>query len=238
MTKKTLSSDVYDREYFGSFSKDDYLRQRKGLNHLQPKKGELILDIGCGCGEIVAQCRKLGANAVGLDYSQAAVEISRETVNDGVIIRASATHLPFLDETFDKVVTLDVLEHLSKEDTLKYLSEIRRVLKIGGMLLLHTPSRWEKFREKLLWLPNLIYNLLFPETKFDPSIKQYLELTHINVQSPISLRQLLQKEGFKVKICFSAPKRGEIAFWKVVIYGVLFFTHPLVAIAYKCKRRV
>lgn len=233
--KKTPPADspLYGEDAYSCVTEAARRRYRAGLCYLQPSPGELILDIACGRGEMVARCQELGANAIGIDYSQTAVEISKETVKEGVIIRASATHLPFPNETFDKVVTFDVLEHLDTEDTLKYLNEIRRVLKRGGMLLLHTPNRWDKLRETLLWIPNLIYNLLFPETKFDPRRRRHLEEVHINVQSPLSLRRLLQGERFNAKIWFGGPRRDETVFWKFIIYKTLFFTSSLWAKAYR-----
>ena len=52
--------------------------------------------------------------------------------------QADILSLPFPDECFDGVITLDVLEHLP--DDVSALAELRRVLKVGGLLLLNVPA--------------------------------------------------------------------------------------------------
>ena len=233
--KKTPPSDIYSRECFDAGTKDSMLarmrslRHNKALGYLHPKPGEIILDIGCGRGEIVEQCVEAGARAIGIDYSQAAVEISKETVKEGAVIRASATHLPFKGEVFDKVALLDVLEHLDKEDTKKCIRDVRRVLRPGGTFIVHTPNRYEK----LLYLPRYFYSSFIAKQKISSKAKQYVELGHVNVQSPISLSRMLKKEGFKIKIFFGMPDTTEIAYWKHIVYKILFFACSLWAISYK-----
>src|SRR5690606_33049497 len=60
--------------------------------------------------------------------------------------RADATQLPFADNTFDKIICSEVLEHLP--DYQQVLAEIRRVLKPGGLLAISVPRAWP---EKICW---------------------------------------------------------------------------------------
>jgi len=233
--KKTPPSDIYSRECFDAGSEDPvlkrlrWLRHKKARDYLCLKTGEIILDIGCGRGEIVEQCVMAGATAIGMDYSQDAVEISRETVKEGIIVRASATHLPFKGEVFDKVTLLDVLEHLDSEDGMKCIRDVRRVLRPGGTFIVHTPNRYER----LFYLPRYFYSLFIAKQKISSKAKQYVEFGHVNVQSPISLKRMLKKEGFRSKILFSVPNTTDIAYWKHIVYKTLFFACSLWAIGYK-----
>jgi len=236
--RKTPPSTIYSKEYFFfDGHQDSYSRgilapeYREVLGHLEAKSNEAILDIGCGRGELVNECRKLGADVIGVDYSQAAVKISKETLNEGIIVRASASDLPFRNGTFDKIILHAVLEHLDQGDTLKCVREMGRVLKLEGIVLIQTANKWEKLLSPL----HDLHNLLFPKQRLNPKERYYLKVTHVNAPSPISLKRMFRKEGFDVEIWFSTPKRGETALWKVIIYRMLFFTLPLWAIA--CKRR-
>ncbi|MCD6386439.1 class I SAM-dependent methyltransferase [Candidatus Sumerlaeota bacterium] len=112
------------------------------LDKVRPSVGDLILDVGCGAGYYVGEFSVRGARVIGLD-------IDRETIGRGVpawIIQkynpvftvADARHLPFSDNVFDKVVILDCLEHIEEDG--KVLSEVYRVLKDGGKLILTVPT--------------------------------------------------------------------------------------------------
>lgn len=89
-----------------------------------------ILDLACGEGVLVEEFRQKGRNIQGLDLNYA---------ND-YVCRGDARELPFSDGSFDAVLFLDALEHLSFEDQTKALSEIYRTLKLNGYLLLSVPN--------------------------------------------------------------------------------------------------
>jgi ubiquinone/menaquinone biosynthesis C-methylase UbiE len=77
----------------------------------------------------------------GLDYADAAIEISRETLADvpGVDLRqGDVTKLPWPDASFDRILFGDVIEHLSPADADAALREFQRVLRPGGFVLVHT----------------------------------------------------------------------------------------------------
>jgi SAM-dependent methyltransferase len=98
-----------------------------------------ILDLGCGTGRNIVTLQEFG-DAVGLDLEERALELSWER---GVrsLVQASAEALPFLDDSFDVVLALDLLEHL--DDDLAGASEIARVLRPGAQLLVFAPAyRW------------------------------------------------------------------------------------------------
>ena len=105
-------------------------------------KGGAILDAGCGTGYGAAYLASRGAKRVlGVDLAPEAIEYSRihyedDSVSFSVMDCAS---LGFPDETFDAVVSLEVIEHLA--DPEPYLSEMRRVLKADGVFILSTPNK-------------------------------------------------------------------------------------------------
>jgi ubiquinone/menaquinone biosynthesis C-methylase UbiE len=82
----------------------------------------LILDFGCGDGQMVRQYRSAGLQAVGVD-----VTLAEETELLRLIPGDASYRIPFADDTFDFLFSNSVLEHV--EDLDSALAEIHRVLK-------------------------------------------------------------------------------------------------------------
>jgi ubiquinone/menaquinone biosynthesis C-methylase UbiE len=144
-------NELYDRAYFESdlcegwerFRDDRGLSdlKRRELELLAPAPGLRILDAGCGRGEVLLACARAGASVAGADASAAAVAISRETLAavDGADVReAGLERLPWPDASFDRALLGDVIEHLTVEEAARALAELRRVLRRGGTLVVHT----------------------------------------------------------------------------------------------------
>lgn len=151
----TLPSEIYDRDYFLSdrvegwerFSEDRGLSRvkQKQLRLLGPRPGLDVLDAGCGRGELLLACARAGAQVAGVDYADAAIEISRETLSgfpSADLRQADVTELPWPPESFDRILLGDVIEHLNPRDAAHALGELHRVLRPDGVLLVHTaPNR-------------------------------------------------------------------------------------------------
>ncbi len=95
-----------------------------------------ILDVGCGTGANLLLLSKYG-QAEGVDVSEDALAFCRARGLDDVKLGA-AEELPYEDGTFDLVTALDVVEHM--DDDLAGLTEMRRVLRPGGRVLLFVPT--------------------------------------------------------------------------------------------------
>jgi SAM-dependent methyltransferase len=100
------------------------------------KPGGRLLDVGCAYGMLVSLASK-NFEAYGIDISRFAVKKSKR-YSRGNIAKASATSIPFRDETFDAITVLDTLEHVS--DLPRCLEDIKRALKENGVLLLQLPN--------------------------------------------------------------------------------------------------
>lgn len=95
-----------------------------------------ILDVGCGTGANLLMLSQYG-DAEGVDISKDALAFCRERGLDKVKLGAGE-QLPYEDGTFDLVTAFDVVEHM--DDDLAGLSEMRRVLRPGGRVLLFVPA--------------------------------------------------------------------------------------------------
>ncbi|MHB8242449.1 MAG: class I SAM-dependent methyltransferase [Solirubrobacteraceae bacterium] len=99
-------------------------------------EGARILDAGCGSGRNMVELARYGS-VTGIELSETSVALARNR-NAGEVVAGSVLEMPFADESFDLVVSLDVIEHL--EDDLGALRELRRTVAPGGSLLVTVPA--------------------------------------------------------------------------------------------------
>lgn len=113
------------------------LRRRFLREHVRP--GERALDLGCGAGTFTGLLAQAGAEPVGVDVAEAALRRAR-AAQPGLrfVLAPFEGPLPLEDGAFDVVWCSEVIEHVA--DTAPWLSEIRRVLRPAGRLLLTTPN--------------------------------------------------------------------------------------------------
>jgi len=95
-----------------------------------------ILDFGCGYGRTLEQLTQEGfLHLSGCDISPAMIALARDKVPSSELKVNEAGHIPFADNTFDAVLLVAVLTSVTGNDEqLQLMSEIRRVLKDGGIL--------------------------------------------------------------------------------------------------------
>jgi 2-polyprenyl-3-methyl-5-hydroxy-6-metoxy-1,4-benzoquinol methylase len=113
-----------------------------------------LLDVGCGDGMLMARVAPIMTSVAGLDSETNAIRWAKEKLSKFPNCEALLTtsyELPFVDRSFDVVVSGDVIEHL--KDPAYHLREICRVLKPEGALVLTTPKwrpdrKWDRRHEK------------------------------------------------------------------------------------------
>jgi cyclopropane-fatty-acyl-phospholipid synthase len=107
--------------------------------HLQP--GERFLDIGCGWGALVRHAaRHYGVHAVGITLSPPQAELARERIEaEGLSDRVEVRVADYreIDDTFDAVASVGMVEHVGAGMLEAYVASIDRVLGPGGRLLNH-----------------------------------------------------------------------------------------------------
>jgi ubiquinone/menaquinone biosynthesis C-methylase UbiE len=103
-------------------------------------KSESILDVGCGNGKNMKYlCMDEYTNVKGCDFCEGFVNICIKKELD--VIHANILCLPFTDSSFDKIICIAVIHHLSThEHRLKAIKELIRVTKPGGKILITVSS--------------------------------------------------------------------------------------------------
>ena len=112
------------------------------VNEFNPKN---ILDIGYADGLLLECFYKHGVECYGVDISKEALSYAPEELKPNLILLdIEKRDLPFKDNTFDVITILEVLEHLHNHR--RIISEMYRVLKPGGIVLMSTPTESKVYR--------------------------------------------------------------------------------------------
>lgn len=140
-----------------------------------------VLDVGCGAAPGLRYLHTRGIEAVGVDVSAVALAAARHLLPEAQLARCDIDEgLPFAADRFDLVLMSEIVEHVAA--LLGVLQEVRRVLRPGGALVLTTPNLWDVRR--------VVAALGGPSWTGDR------DPTHINLQSPRTLRRRLEAAGF------------------------------------------
>lgn len=236
--KKSLPSTLYTEEYFLTAcegfdefiaSEGQHLSRRLNDSFLiaEVTPGMRVLDVGCGRGEIVRHCLRLGIEAHGIDYAAVATQMTREVVlaeqselakeNQGeklppvTICRSDAKQLPYPTNYFDRVLMFDVVEHLYPWELHEAMLEVRRVLKPNGRFIVHTaPNRWYDLYA-YPWVRRI--RTLMGQGKNYPAdpraITPVNQDVHVNEQDILSMRRVLRAAGFvDINVWLDSPPQN------------------------------
>ena len=193
------------------------------FNQLGVKPGDMFLDAGAGFGRHAFEAARNGATVFALDYAADEVTMTRATFaamieakeipasGFGGVLQGDATRLPFADNTFDRVVTSEVLEHIQND--VSAISELHRVLKPGGTLGVTVPTWWP---EKINWM-------LSDEYHAPKSIGG-----HVRIYSATELKAKLRSAGLDVTGSHHAHALHSPYWWLKCAVGPRNDDHALV----------
>lgn len=219
--------EIYD-EAAGNWWSDD-IRWVRTLKNLVPARlsffdrftdwtGMDVLDLGCAGGFMSEALAHRGAQITGIDPAQDAINAAKvHAGSSGLSIRYDVGYgeaLPYSDHSFDHVVCVDVLEHVS--DLAKVLSEVTRVLRPGGLFLYDTINRNLVARLATITIAEDVLRLL-PKGTHDPAM----------FIKPKELVQGMERAGLVAgKITGLGPRginrRGDLIFGTLPLKNVIY----------------
>lgn len=124
------------------------------LARAEPKPGDRILDLGCGTGSLAVLTKQAqpGAEVTGIDPDAEILERAREKASEAgaeVAFKVGkGDDLPCADGYFDTVLSTLVLHHLTHEERVRALREVRRTLRPGGRFVV---AEWGRAPDPLIW---------------------------------------------------------------------------------------
>ncbi|HEX5851474.1 MAG TPA: class I SAM-dependent methyltransferase [Solirubrobacteraceae bacterium] len=182
MSSRAYHESLWEGVPEGLEPSDFAVRSRFLLEHV--RAGERVLDVGCGEGAFTAELARAGALAVGVDVAEEPLRRARAlhpALDLRLLDAGGGWDLP--DASFDVVWAGETIEHVL--DTAAWLSEIRRVLRSGGRLLLSTPAH-SPLRMARLALSRRAF-----AAHFDP------RGDHVRFYSRATLTGLVEEFGFR-----------------------------------------
>ncbi|MAY83310.1 MAG: MerR family transcriptional regulator [Flavobacteriales bacterium] len=173
---------------YNSTRKADPFLSKKLIEHLDPKKDGVYLDIGCGTGNYTNEVAKQGIQIIGIDPSGKMLSEARQRNPKVDWQIGTAEEIDGSDETFDGIMASLTIHHWT--DLQKAFAELQRVLKADGRIVIFTstPSQMKGY-----WL-----NHYFPKMLND-SIVQMPSLERVESAMNSSGLQIIKTEKYFIK---------------------------------------
>jgi SAM-dependent methyltransferase len=202
-----FSNPVWAKSYLRHVHRDAAFRQR-WLSAIQGWDGLIVVDVGCGPGNLGAALGGKPALLLGIDISLEALMLSQEI--GYTPLHADAHDLPLISSFADIVAINATLHHC--DDMYRVLAMGARLVKPGGLLITdHDPQLTAyDFRGPGLWLWNLrvpLYRMLRRSGHADPIEQSSMLATEIHHNPgdgvvPERYLEILEPLGFDVRLCF------------------------------------
>ena len=186
-TRRSVKRYPEFEEYFTHYPVKESKRSSHAYAEDLAGTGHEVLDIGCGEGILAAALSKNGNRVTGADIlarpanESALAQYFSVDLNDGIGPVIEALH----GKTFDRVLLLDVLEHLVRPEPL--LRQVRQVLKPDGRLILSVPN-----------IANFTIRIWLLFGQFDYTERGILDKTHVRFFTRKTIRRMLRENGYEV----------------------------------------
>lgn len=175
---------------------------------IQFTRKDVVLDLGCGNGKFAYWNRERVGTMLAADLAPWFADRARAELP---LLRADLRALPVRDGVLDKVFSIDVLEHLTREDITRVLEEVRRVLRPGGRFFCFSNTRDRQTLAPLMKPQQAVTRWLTKRGAVDFTRDDWRKSDHVKaIRTYEELREVFEGQGFAVK---------RVAFWNGVFQG-------------------
>ncbi|MFH1761978.1 MAG: class I SAM-dependent methyltransferase [bacterium] len=205
MTKNKFHHVKWDNKKIKSFwdnlSSDNslqnlYFSKQRGKSLLRFVKKHIaikgrVVDLGCGPGYFIDHLLNADIACTGADISPGCIEkLNQRLANNNLFTEALVNQrllqVPFKNESIDVIFSIETIEHSLPGDITQYLMNIHNSLVKGGYLIVTVPYR-ENLKKSQVICPDCL--CAFHNTQ------------HINTYTTVTLKELLQNNGFSTVVC-------------------------------------
>ena len=180
-----------------------------------------VLEIGSGRGYVLNWLDQKGIEATGLEISEEAISCALHEYPEIQLMQYEGSVLPFSAESFETVISFDVLEHFP--DVNAHLADVRRVLRPNGFYAFQTPNILTNLPKEILYRGGLK-----KAREFHPSVQHYY-----------GLKQKLKRNGFSftfIKMPLISSEKYEVLKtwgwgWRLAVTCLAKFPEGLVPFA-------
>ncbi|MCP4137464.1 MAG: class I SAM-dependent methyltransferase [bacterium] len=187
---------------------------------LQVRKGDITLDAGCGFGRHSREYLRRGASVFSMDLDEESLKMTRLALKEDqkageshedsrfIVHSGDALNLPFKDETFDRIICSEVMEHVP--DDFKACNELVRVLKKNGRIAITVPT----------YFSEAIYDVLTYEYFTSPG-------GHVRKYFPGKLAKIMRENGLEI---YAVDFRHSFhTIWWIIrsVVGLHLSEHPI-----------
>ncbi|MBI3985223.1 MAG: class I SAM-dependent methyltransferase [Candidatus Levybacteria bacterium] len=195
-------------------------------------KNDIVLDAGCGSGNVVLEFSKLAKRIDGWDINKNSISFLRKKIKENQIRNANTAVRNLLKVKgkphFSKIILTEVIEHFSHEDYKKMLLNLRYLLLPKGRIFITTPN------DKSIWpILEFMLNIFQKNIQRVPT----LDDRHLGHFDKKTLETIVEEAGFKIihsgtmnsfspfLFFLSEKKRDKISYWesKSIKFGPLLF---------------
>lgn len=136
--------DVYHRDGHVFIETQSVVLDFAGLLERYGQTGTRLLDVGCGNGRHLVHFSRLGYHVTGLDSAPSAIQLAgewlrRDGLSGNLLLSDSRSPFPIANESFDVLLSSQVIHHALLETVLFTIDEITRVVRPGGFILISVP---------------------------------------------------------------------------------------------------
>jgi ubiquinone/menaquinone biosynthesis C-methylase UbiE len=203
--------EIYENPVIGKYSLGKSIRKGYILELLKIYKVERVIDVGSGSGTFSRILHEKGCKVVAVEIDWESVKLAKEVSQPSkglFYVTADGTKIPFKNAIFDMAICSEVLEHI--KDDKAVISEIKRVLRPGGIAIITVPTYGPGFWSNKLFR---LFGMKFLEYygHIRPGYKER------------QLKQMLEKADFKVQ-----SVRYLTHFFSIIIHLTIFIIRNLV----------
>lgn len=172
-------------------------RARRIIEELDLVERDKLLEVGCGNGYYLSLLNRLKLNLelTGIDNDKLALKDAVKFIDDKkvVLISADASKIPFPNNSFNKIVMSEVVEHVNDEKAV--LKEVFRVLKKGGVLTLTTCNiTYPFFWDPINWILQHFFN-----THIKSGFWAGIWNQHTRLYKKDQVNKLIKNAGFEIE---------------------------------------